>query len=288
MGERKMKPSGMKWKRCLVIEDHPAMQDSLSRALKGAGFEMVGRCKAAEEARAYIRLHAPALVITDIEVPGGGIFELVREFESEQKNTVFIIYSAYDTLAYLHEALEHPNIVGYLKKSEELKVLADFLPRLRHDGQRPYLFGQVSRLWKGPELKATKACLDELEGPERAVFDLLGSGLTPIEIAERLSWTMKKLSKRLDELGSKVLIAIPEYRQLAETICERVERVNRSGASPTLHTGGDSRSRMFHAEIAAVFALEFYGLRKKEQRGDLVHTPVASWFDSPESGEQFH
>lgn len=62
----------------LTVDDSPSMRQMVSFTLRGAGYEVVQACDAAQ-AIEYARNHHVDLVLTDVNMPGMDGISLVRE-----------------------------------------------------------------------------------------------------------------------------------------------------------------------------------------------------------------
>ncbi len=78
--------------RILVVDDDPAVRDSVAMVLESAGF-LVDQAEEGATAMRLLRAHAPDLVITDILMPQKEGIETIREIRSVLPHTPIIAIS---------------------------------------------------------------------------------------------------------------------------------------------------------------------------------------------------
>ena len=79
-------------KRILVVDDDPAVRDSIAVVLETAGF-LVEQAEQGVVALRLLRAHEPDLIITDILMPQKEGIETIREIRSILPNTPVIAIS---------------------------------------------------------------------------------------------------------------------------------------------------------------------------------------------------
>jgi DNA-binding response OmpR family regulator len=79
-------------KRILVVDDDPAIRDSVAMVLEGAGF-LVDQAEQGVTGMRLLRAHAPDLVITDILMPQKEGIETIREIRAVLPHTPIIAIS---------------------------------------------------------------------------------------------------------------------------------------------------------------------------------------------------
>lgn len=126
----------MKRKRCVIVDDEPLACESLRTLLAGLpGVEVAGVAHRVEAAVQAVRDHDPDLMFLDIQMPGGGGFEILRRLESPPP-TIFV--TAHDQ--YAVRAFE-VYAVDYLLKPVLPERLAEALARVGigapRTGRRP-------------------------------------------------------------------------------------------------------------------------------------------------------
>jgi len=89
----------------LIVEDDDGLRSLLSDELQDAGLE-THTAPSAEEAKAVLKERRPALVISDIRLPGADGMALLREVLQQDHAPAFIIITAFGSIAQAVEALK--------------------------------------------------------------------------------------------------------------------------------------------------------------------------------------
>ena len=87
-----------KSEKILVIDDEETILRFLSRSLKYLGYTDVEEAGNAEEGFEIVRKTQPAMVITDIHMPGESGLELLKKVKKCLPDTGFIVITASDDL----------------------------------------------------------------------------------------------------------------------------------------------------------------------------------------------
>jgi len=110
--------------KILIADDSEIIQERLIDLLKSIeGVSILGPCSHALEAKTITSNHEPELIITDIRMPGGGGFELVKYVHDLKLEIPIIIYSNYSFPTYLEMAKQYGIKHFFNKASDAQKLL---------------------------------------------------------------------------------------------------------------------------------------------------------------------
>ncbi len=204
--------------RVALAEDSVLLREGLARLLADEGFEVVARCRDADELRAALRVDVPDVVIVDIRMPPTHTDEGLRAaaaIREELPGTGVLVLSQYLDETYAMELLEGGTEgVGYLLKDRvaDVDTFLDAIKRVA--AGQSVLDPKVVRELLGRERRTDP--LAELTPREREVLELMASGLTNSGIAETLVVTEKAVERHVTSIFSKlVLDAAPtEHRRV--------------------------------------------------------------------------
>jgi DNA-binding NarL/FixJ family response regulator len=112
-----MNPEAIDGKLTILISDDDALIREVLREVLDAEPDLVVIAVGsdAEEAIALAELHAPAVAILDVRMPGGGGARAAREIRQRSPGTRIIAFSAYDEVAAVDE-MRRAGVTEYVVK----------------------------------------------------------------------------------------------------------------------------------------------------------------------------
>jgi DNA-binding NarL/FixJ family response regulator len=205
--EMKKNPPAPKKHRILLVEDHPMTRMGLRMMIDGEDdLEVCGEAgDAAAGFSATLRLD-PALVLTDVTLPGRSGFELVQDLAARCPRLPVLVVSMHAENTYARRALEI-GARGYIMKSESGEAVLGAI-RTVLDGRiylSPAAGSQLLEFVK-TRSKRNQSGVEALSPREFEVFKLFGDGTTTKAIAGRLNLSTKTVdthrSRIKDKLGT--------------------------------------------------------------------------------------
>jgi DNA-binding NarL/FixJ family response regulator len=191
--------------RVMVVDDHPFFRTGIVQWLNQQDqLTSCGEAGSVAEARSRIAELRPEVILMDLRLGDGDGLDLIRELTESHPQTRIIALSQFDEDAYAHRALR-AGARGYLMKSEATEnVLAAIQATLRGE---TYVSRRASaRLMQNlfPDPACSAPDLARLSDREIQVFQLLGSGSSTREIAERLKISPKTVETYREHLTEKL------------------------------------------------------------------------------------
>jgi DNA-binding NarL/FixJ family response regulator len=194
-------PEATQTNRVLLIDDHDLIRQGLARAFEGQeDFSVCGQAASvAEGLRQYASLE-PDVVITDVRLPDGLGFELVREIRSQGHDTGVVVLTMYAGDEQLFAALEAGASAFVSKDAPADEVVA----AARHALVSPRSFAAAD-LAGAMKRKMTPAG-PQLTARESEVLSLLARGFSVSAIARSIfvsdSTAKTHISKIYEKLGA--------------------------------------------------------------------------------------
>jgi len=200
--------------RVLVVDDHAVVREGLKRIIDDAPGMQVGG-EAADPAQALAQLQSGSwdVVVLDLDLPGRGGQELLREIKGRHANLPVLILSFHAEEAYGVPALQS-GADGYLMKDSGTGLLVQAIEKVASGGKfvTASLAEQLARAASAEVDRPRHAVLSERE---HEVLRLIGSGLAVSQIAEQMSLSVKTVStyrrRVLDKMGLRNNAQLTHY-----------------------------------------------------------------------------
>ncbi|MEX0980078.1 MAG: sigma-54 dependent transcriptional regulator [Gemmatimonadota bacterium] len=134
-------------RRILVVDDHPDVREILYQKLKHLGHEVLA-VESAEEALGRIAEFRPAIVVTDVRMPGMGGIALIERVRGSVDNVDFIVVTGHGDMESTVRAMK-AGAAEYLVKPIDLKQLERVVEHCLRDQER----GRLMEEDRGEEKK---------------------------------------------------------------------------------------------------------------------------------------
>lgn len=194
--------------REVFLTDHPIARRGLAAVLESElNLEVCGEAETASEALNKIPETNPDLVLVDVSLKGKGSgLDLIKDLQTRHPTLPLLVVSMHDEALYALRCLR-AGAQGYVMKDLAGETLVDAAQQVL-DG-RTYLSEEMKeRLTQnlgGTAEVLARSPLESLSDRELQVFELMGHGLKPSLIAERLHLSPKTVysyqSRLKDKLG---------------------------------------------------------------------------------------
>ncbi len=201
----------------VVVDDHPIVRGGL-RALLATEPELqiIGEAGDGMEALRVVEQTRPAVVITDITMPGLNGLDMTMELTKKLPDAKVIVLSMYTNEAFVGEALRN-GAQGYIIKDSALTELVQAVREVA--AGRRYLSPAIDRQVIDQESAdaSQQSCQgnNKLTPREREVFQLVAEGLTNNEVGKRLFISPRTVeihrAAMMNKLGLKNQIALVTY-----------------------------------------------------------------------------
>jgi two-component system response regulator DesR len=190
--------------RLVLAEDQALVRGALA-ALLGleSDLQVVAEAGDGEAAWQAVRVHAPDLLVTDIEMPGLTGLDVALKVQEAGLATRVVIITTFARAGYLRRAMD-AGVRGYLLKDAPSEQLAAALRQVHRGGR--VVDPQLAVAAWGED--------DPLTERERQVLRLAGEGVKSADIAERLHLSHGTVRNYLSEAIGKLGAAnrIEAYR----------------------------------------------------------------------------
>jgi DNA-binding NarL/FixJ family response regulator len=191
--------------RVLLADDHPVVRDGLRALLENDGFELVGEAADSREAYRMALEAEPDVVVLDLEMPGRGGLDTLRELKRVNPDIAVLVLSRHDEDPYAVRSIRC-GAAGYLSKQSVTDELAEAIRTVAR-GER-YISESVATA-----LAVHVETGDGGDEPHEALSDrelqvlcLMGKGMTATEIADDLCLSVKTISTYRSRILEKMML----------------------------------------------------------------------------------
>ena len=181
-------------KRCVfIVDDHPLVREGLTNLInRQSDLIVCGEAKDSAEAIAGIEKERPDVAIIDISLTNESGLELIKHLVRQFPQVALVVLSMHDEALYAERALR-AGARGYVMKHETSKSVLASIRRVI--GGEIYVSERIVnrmalRLASSGQAVA-KSPVERLSDRELEIFQLLGQGRTPSEIAGDLNLSLK-------------------------------------------------------------------------------------------------
>jgi two-component system response regulator DevR len=190
--------------RVFLLDDHEIVRRGIKELLESEpDIEVVGESGMAHEAAAQIAALRPDVAILDGRLSDGSGIDVCRDVLSADPTIAALILTSYDDDEALFAAIL-AGASGYVLKQVRGNDLVDTVRRVAA-GQStldPSVTARVlERLRNGPRADPE---LDALSAQEQRILDLIGTGLTNREIADRMALAEKTVKNYVSSVLAKL------------------------------------------------------------------------------------
>jgi len=188
--------------RIVLADDHQVVRAGLHLLLDSErGFEVVAEAGDVESARRYVRGHRPAVLVLDLNMPGGSSLSAIPQLRAESPETQIVVLTMQDEPSFAREALS-AGALGYVLKEAADSELVEAVRR-----------AAAGEIYLNPRLGARIAAEpppgppDDLTEREVDVLRRIALGYTNAEIASQLFLSVRTVETHRQHIQQKLRLA---------------------------------------------------------------------------------
>jgi DNA-binding NarL/FixJ family response regulator len=188
-----------------VVEDDAPARAILTEWIRSAaGFECLGVYENAEDALIGLPKEKPAVVLTDINMPGMSGIECVRRLKPQMMETQFVMLTVYEDPDHIFKALSSGASGYLLKRTPRAELLAAIQDV--HSGGSPMSSNIARKIVQSFQRfsGSRQAEPDNLSPREREVLQLLARGYLYKEIADTLRISVPTVNAHIRRIYEKL------------------------------------------------------------------------------------
>ena len=184
--------------RIVLADDHRIVRRGLRLILEGEpDLEVIAEAGDAESARRYVLGHHPAVLILDLNMPGGSSLDAIPVIRAESPGTQIVVLTMQDGPDYAREALASGAIGYVLKEAADTELVEAVRRAAAGEGYlKPGLGARVAAAPTRPP--------DNLSQRELEVLRLIALGHTNAEIAGQLYLSVRTVETHRSHIQQKL------------------------------------------------------------------------------------
>jgi DNA-binding NarL/FixJ family response regulator len=191
--------------KVLIVDDHPVVRLGLAEVInREADLTVCGEAADVTEAMRKIDATKPDVVVIDITLEGESGIELIEHIQARWPAIKTLVSSAHDERVFAGRVLR-AGAMGYVSKREALTKIVEALRQVLRG--EVYLSPQMATLLLKRVAAGKPMDLDPVEAlsnRELQVFEMIGQGLTTLEIARKLQVSPKTVESHREAAKMKL------------------------------------------------------------------------------------
>jgi DNA-binding NarL/FixJ family response regulator len=176
-----------------IVDDHPLVREGLTNLINGQNDLIIcGEAKDSAEAIEGIAKERPDVAVIDISLTNESGLELIKNLVRQFPQVAVVVLSMHDEALYAERALR-AGARGYVMKHETSKNVLASIRRVLAGGVyvSERIVNRMALRLSSSRRAATRSPVERLSDRELEIFQLLGQGRSPSEIARDLNLSLK-------------------------------------------------------------------------------------------------
>ncbi len=193
--------------RVFLVDDHPVVREGLTQLI-GSERDMTvcGQAQTAAEARAALPSSRADVAVVDISLENGSGMDLIKDIRDRFVPTRVLVFSMHKEAIYAERAVR-AGALGYVMKGQPPECIIEAIRKVA-SGEVCLSPETSQRILRRMACENGRACgsgdLCALTDREIEVFQMIGEGLTPKEIAQRLHLSRKTIEAHRENIKRKL------------------------------------------------------------------------------------
>lgn len=192
-----------KWK-VFLVDDHGVLRQGMRKLIDlEKDFEVCGEASDAAEAMDHLPKSKADIALLDLGLKGTSGLDLIKSLRQKMPKLLILVMSMFEESLYAERALR-AGAKGYIMKSEPADMVITALRRVASGKTylSPVMSDRLIDRISTPETSSSPT--DVLSNRELEVFQALGKGLKPAEIAEELHISVKTVETYREQIKTKL------------------------------------------------------------------------------------
>jgi DNA-binding NarL/FixJ family response regulator len=194
--------------RILIVDDHPLFCEGLRQMIdRNAALTVCGQVPDVTGAMRAVAELKPDLVLVDISLEGGNGIDLIKNLKAKYEDLPVLVISMHNESIYAERALR-AGALGYVMKNEPAKVVRTAITKVLAGDifLSEKMSSSVLAKLMGNKPEHPVSPIEQLSDRELEVFQMIGEGKAPRQIAEELDLTIPTIHSFRNRIKEKLQI----------------------------------------------------------------------------------
>ena len=223
--------------RILVLDEQPMLRCGISAYLNSQpDMAVCGEGDSIADAASKIAEYQPQLLVTDLRLNAANGLRFLNELKAKNRALRVLVYSALDETIFAERAMR-AGADGYLMKTAPGEELTAAIRNIVSGGiyvsseAALVAFRKSLQQWRKKDCPSRSPnALEYLSDREMHIFQLLGSGLRPRDIAQSLDLSVKTVEAHRENIKHKLQLgSSAELREYAVEWAEETSGIRKPG-----------------------------------------------------------
>lgn len=192
--------------KILLVDDHPIVRKGLALLINQENdIEVSGEASDIEEALKCVSANKPSVAVVDLSLKGDNGLELLKLLKLRYPKVLTLVLSMHEESLYAERTLR-AGAKGYIMKQEGTEKVVSAIRKILQGEiyvSEHLATKMLGRIAENPQPE-DRSPVEKLSDRELEVFQLIGSGLSTREIAEKLHISIKTVESYREHLKEKL------------------------------------------------------------------------------------
>ncbi len=201
----------MNKKRIMIVDDHPLLRQGLRQRIdQEPDLKVCCEAGAPQEALQMVQAEPPDVLIMDISMSDQGIsgLDLIRQIRAEAPQTAILVFSIHEETVFAERSIR-AGALGFLMKQAPSDLVVDAVRRVAKGELvlSAALTQAILRRSLSEGDKSSATGVGKLSTREYEVLRLVGEGMQPQQISERLGISAKTVETHRFNIRRKLRLS---------------------------------------------------------------------------------
>ena len=191
----------------LIVDDHPLVRAGFAQLIGDTpDLEVCGEAGDMASALQLLNINTPDLAIIDLSLAGGSGLDLIEHIKARNSEILMLVASMHDESLYAERVLA-AGARGYINKQEAQEKIIKAIRQVLKG--KVYLSEHMTERILNNMVSRTedKQGIGSLSNRELQVFEMIGQGIAPGQMAKQLNISIKTIETHQAHIKKKLAVS---------------------------------------------------------------------------------